>query len=193
MAFRQLADLDCDRTTAIGGKAKDGKPNPKSIEGYFIGTKQVESQLAKSGFASLHILQTQDGNVGVWGKTNLDQKMKVVRPGTMVRVTFTGMQNIPGKRPMYKYGVEVDDENMIEVASAPTSEDSSYSDTDSSGEEVLDDEPTDDTDLDASDEEVEAVDTAPQQRARPPRQAAQVPSAERQRKVQELLRGRRTA
>lgn len=115
MAFKPLADLDASTTTAIGGVNKEtGKKNPTSIEGYFVGTRQVPSRKAKSGFCSLHILQTAQGNVGVWGKTNLDQKIPSVLPGQMIRISFVGMVETPNN-PMYKYKVEVDADNTIEV------------------------------------------------------------------------------
>lgn len=115
MAFKELADLDTATCTAIGGvDKKSGKKNPTSIEGYYIGTKQVASKKSKTGLADLHVIQTSKGNVGVWGKTNLDQKMKTVTPGLMTRISFTGMQETKNN-PMYKYKVEVDETNFIDV------------------------------------------------------------------------------
>lgn len=115
MAFKELADLDCSVTTAIGGVNKEtNKKNPTQIEGYYIGTRQVPSKKSKSGFCSLHVLQTQTGNVGVWGKTNLDQKMPAVKPGQMIRISFVGMVETQNN-PMYKYKVQVDAANTIEV------------------------------------------------------------------------------
>lgn len=116
MAFKELADLDTATCTAIGGvDKKSGKKNPITIEGYFIGTKEVSSPKSKTGLASLHVIQTSKGNVGVWGKTNLDQKMKTVSPGFMTRISFVGMQETKNN-PMYKYKVEVDENNTIDVS-----------------------------------------------------------------------------
>ena len=115
MGFKELTDLSTDNVTAIGGvDKKTGKKNPSSIEGYLIGTRQVDSKKAKSGKANIYVLQTPKGKQGVWGKTNLDQKMGSVRPGTMIRISHTGMQNTPNG-PMYVYKVEVDTDNTIEV------------------------------------------------------------------------------
>src|SRR4051812_19473125 len=120
MGFKEVQDLDAEVTTALGGVSKKtGKPNPKQVEGYFIGTRTVESKKAKDGFCKLHIFQTAKGNLGVWGKTDLDRKLANVTPGVMVRATCTGMQAIPGKNDMYKYKVETDDSNTIEVTGAP--------------------------------------------------------------------------
>lgn len=179
-----MADLNTEVTTALGGvDKKSGRKNPTSLEGYYIGTRQVASPKSKTGFSALHIFQTQKGNVGVWGKTNLDQKMTAVTPGQMIRVTFTGMQETKNN-PMYKYRVEVDAENTIDVGDLNTG--------DSSGEESEDngayssagggDEPEE-----ALDEEEAPLDETPPQRAVPPRRAAVAPDAARQAKVQALL------
>lgn len=115
MAFQEIASLDADVTIALGGRnKKTNKDNPKSVEGYYLGSKEVRSPKSKTGFASIHILQTAKGNVGVWGKTDMDRKIKSVTPGTMIRVTHTGMQATPNGE-MYKYSVEQDTDNTIDV------------------------------------------------------------------------------
>lgn len=137
MAFKPLADLDCTTTTAIGGTNKEtGAKNPISIEGYYIGTRQVPSKKSKTGLAALHILQTASGNVGVWGKTNLDQKMPSVLPGQLIRVSFVGMVETPNN-PMYKYKVEVDADNTIQVASSEGVADSTERYDTSNNEDTL--------------------------------------------------------
>lgn len=115
MGFKQVQSLDADNVIALGGKNnKTGKANLTSVEGYYVGSRKVESKKAKKGFAYIHILQTNKGNLGVWGKTNLDQKLLLVTPGTMVKLTFTGTKPTPNG-PMYVYKVEQDTENTIEV------------------------------------------------------------------------------
>ncbi len=181
MAFQELPDMDCETTYALGGfNKKTRKDNPTEAEGYFIGSKQVVSKKSKTGFAALHIFQKPGGeNFGVWGKTDLDRKMSVVTPGNLVRVTFTGMKETENN-PMYKYKVQVDKEDTIEVGdftqqSAPptqdTTPDAGYDDAD-------------DGDLDQDDIQPDEI-TPPQPRA--PRQAAKPPTGEAQRRVQELL------
>lgn len=118
MAFKEVQDLSCDVATALGGKdKKTGKSNPTQVEGYFLGSKQTET-------GKLHILRTPKGTVGVWGKTDLDRKLLAISPGTMIRATHTGMLKVPGKNDMYKYKVEVDSENTIEVADSSPSQES---------------------------------------------------------------------
>lgn len=195
MGFKDIADLDCQVTTAIGGvDKKSGKKNPTSIEGFFIGTRQVPSAKSKSGFASLHVLQTEKGNVGVWGKTNLDQKMTAVKAGQLIRISFTGMVETKNN-PMYKYRVQVDPSQFIEVN---TGDDGQAVGADEGAEETLEEsagayeegyEP--EAELD---EEEAPLDEAPVQRPVAPARRAAAPDPQRAAKVQALLKGRpRTA
>lgn len=183
MGFSEVADLDCTKTTALGGKdKKTGKTNPTKIEGYYIGTKKVESAKSKTGFASLHVFETPNGNVGVWGKTNLDQKMLSVTPGVMTRVSYVGMVETKNN-PMYKYKVEVDAGNIIDAGVATQegidSQESSYAsgDDESSVAEGYEEEP-------------EVLDEVAPTRAKPPVRAAATPSPAQQARVQALLASR---
>jgi hypothetical protein len=128
MAFKEVLDLNPTTTTAIGGvNRQTGKKNPASIEGYYLGKKEVEDRKKKSGTSYLYVFQTAQGSVGVWGKTDLDRKMSSASPGVMMRVSFAGMQPTPNGE-MYKYKVEVDSENTIDLGiteSAGASEDDS--------------------------------------------------------------------
>lgn len=115
MAFTAVTSLDADTTIAIGGfNKKLKKDNPTEAEGYYLGTKVVDSAKSKSGKACLHILQTPDGNLGVWGKTDMDRKLSQVEPGTMTRISYRTMKKVPTGE-MYIFNVEVDKGNTIEV------------------------------------------------------------------------------
>ena len=118
MAFKELSSLETENTVTIGGvNRKTNKPNPKTVEGYFIGTKGgIPNKFNPDKPNQLHVLQTKAGNVGVWGKTNLDQKMKSVPPGTMIRISFTGTKPSNKGNDMLLYKVEADAENTIEVS-----------------------------------------------------------------------------
>ncbi len=118
MAFKEVSSLEADTTISLGGfNKKTGKANPTKVEGYFLGKKEVSSPRSKTGKSSLYILQTAKGNVGVWGKTDLDRKMGSVVPGTMIRVTQNGTRPTPNG-DMYTYKVEYDDSNRVEVPEA---------------------------------------------------------------------------
>lgn len=187
MGFKEVADLDCSNSTAIGGTdKKTGKRNPTEITGYYIGTRQVASPKSKTGFASLHVLQTDKGNTGVWGKTNLDQKMTAVKPGQLIRVSFVGMVETKNN-PMYKYKVEIDASQTIEVAGGSDNSGADDSGTSDGGGSYSDD--GDDTDLD---DDAPLPDETPPARAAAPKTRAAAPAADRQAHVQKLL-GSRTA
>jgi hypothetical protein len=125
MGFSEVSGLDADVTVALGKKDKSGKPYPTKAEGYFLGTRSVES---KRGDSKLHFLQTSKGNLGVWGTTDLNRKLGSVAPGTMVRITSTGTKPTPNG-DMYTYKVEQDKGNTIEVAGGESvSSGSDYSD-----------------------------------------------------------------
>lgn len=186
MAFKTVQSLDADVTVSLGGfNKRTGKANPKTIEGYFLGTKKTVSKKSKSGFADLHILQTSQGNVGVWGKTDMDRKMRSVTPGVMVRITHAGMQpTLNGE--MYKFTVEHDDENALDVSELTSPEAAQEEEEtaqnvgsfDSSAEEY-------------SDEEETALDEAPPARATAPRAPAKTADSARQAQVQALLKSAR--
>lgn len=193
MGFKAVADLDCETSTAIGGKNKEtGKPNPTSITGYFIGTRQVDSKKSKTGFAALHVIQTPKGNVGVWGKTNLDRKMRAVPPGQMVRITFVGMVETRNN-PMYKYKVEADAENAIEVQAPDTSESTSEEAEETSEDTGAEQEYTEETEEEeqALDAEEEQTDEISPPRAKAPKTPVATPDAARAAKVKALLNGKR--
>lgn len=118
--FKEVASLDADVTIAIGKKdKKTGKAYPKTAEGYYLGKRTVEG---KKGESVLHFLQTEDGNLGVWGTTDLNRKLSQVKDGVMVRITSTGTK--PTKNgDMYTYKVEVDASNTIEVDLSESSAD----------------------------------------------------------------------
>lgn len=142
MGFKEVQTLDADVTIRLGGKdKKTGKLNPQSIEGYYLGSRLVDSPKAKSGKASLHFFQTPKGNTAVWGKTDLDRKLSAVEPGTMVRASFDKMINVPTGE-MYKYKVELDSSNTIPmdtIANETQSASSGYEEETPTEESYVDD------------------------------------------------------
>lgn len=172
MAFKSVVALDADVTIALGGfNKKQKKENPISIEGYYLGSKTVLDVKKKDGKSFIHILQTSKGNVGVWGKTDLDKKVLQVVPGTMIRATHTGMRPTPNGE-MYVYNVEQDKDNTIDVvpqAMSNATSNNSVSDTDDEDEAQTDTYSSND-----ADEEEEL-------------QNAALLAAERKAKVQALL------
>jgi hypothetical protein len=118
LAFKEIASLDADKTITLGGvDKKTGKKNPTKIEGYFLGTRETgPNKFNRQRMDVVHVFQTPEGNVAVWGKTDLDTKLKAVYPGRMVRATFTGSVPTNKGNDMLKYKIEVDDANSIDVS-----------------------------------------------------------------------------
>lgn len=174
MAFKTVTDLSCDVTITIGGfNKKLKKDNPTKIEGYYLGKKKIDDKKKQSGFSYLYTIQTPNGNVGVWGRTDLDRKISGVEPGTMVRISAAGTLAVPTGE-MYKYKVEVDADNTIEVSAESNEEATSapsYSDSDESYVSEVDSAP-----YQEQDDEDEA-------------QAVALAVAERKAKVEALLKG----
>lgn len=179
MAFQEVQDLDCTAVALGGTDRKTNKANPTRVEGWYIGSRKVDSPKSKSGFTYLYVFQTAKGNLGVWGKTDLDIKMKNATLGAMTRVTFTGMQETKNN-PMYKYKVEVDKENSIEVIS-------SQAQPEASAEGSADDDALEDSDLDADEP---LADEVPPARFAALKKALSTPSLERQAQIQALLKKR---
>ena len=183
MAFQEAQDLGCETTIRLGGTdKKTGKSNPKSAEGFYVGSRRVTT---KFGPSWVHVLQTSKGNVGIWGKTDLDSKLLAITKGTMVRLTYT--HSVPSNKgnDLMKYKVEFDKDNTIEVSDAAATEDSGssedgdYADNDGETDEPL--------------EEESAPDEQPVSRPHPPKAAAKVPNAAQQARVQALLNGGKRA
>lgn len=176
MGFKTITDLSAERTISLGGvNKKTGKKNPTSVEGFYLGKREVEDKKKKSGTSYIYFFQTAEGNLGVWGKTDLDRKMNQVPVGVMTRVTQSGMAATQNG-DMYKFTVEIDDSNSIEVTG------SLNEDTGNDNEE--DDEQQDD-DQDDIPENYGRAKSYAQEEAQ---QNAALAAAERKNKVAALLK-----
>lgn len=153
MAFKEVSELSAEVTISLGGVSKKtGQKNPTKVEGYYKGFKTVPDKKKKSGTTNIYFFDTAKGPLGVWGKTDLDNKMGSAVLGAMTRITQSGMRETPNGE-MYVFKLEVDHENTIDVgliASKATpavaiqeSEPSGYDSSES--EEILDEEASDET------------------------------------------------
>lgn len=184
MAYQTKLELSADRTITLGGTGENGKPNPTSIEGYYLGSRATPDK--GYGPGTLHFFQTAEGNVGVWGKSRLNNLLTADLRGQMVLATFTGMSKAQkGRRPAYTYKVQHDPAETIDVSGI---------DLNQVQEDVAGDaEPDYGDDVDTNDDTT-AVDEVTPPRAQAPARPAQAPDAARQAKVQALLaKGRKTA
>jgi hypothetical protein len=134
MAFKKVLDTaSAKETIRLGGEG-----NPSSVEGYFLGTRKVETEY---GEAQLHAFQTKKGVIAVWGKTIMNNLLAQVPVGEMTRVTFTGMgEKKKGRNPAYLYNVEHDESEKIDtgsidlVSATSTDEEEDYGTTESEDE-----------------------------------------------------------
>ncbi len=192
MAFEKIASLDAETQVNLGGiNKKTGKPNPKSVEGYYLGTKTgIPNKFNPEKPDCQHVFQTEKGTVGVWGKSHMDPQMAKAIPGCMVRVTFTGTRPSKKGNDQLLFSVEQDKTNNLVGFEAVTFSDSGaepdYSDSGDTGHDFggQEDDTTEDT---------APIDEPPAQRPQPPRQAAKAPDAARQAQVQALLNKSRAA
>lgn len=191
MAFEKINSLDSDVSINLGGvNKKTGKPNPKTVEGYYLGTKTgIPNKFNAEKPDCLHILQTPKGNVGVWGKSHLNPQMSKAIPGCMVRISFTGTRPSKKGNDQLLFTVEQDTNNSINVESLATSEDTGYS----ASEEY-----SEGTNAEGSDDSVGEVFGSLQEGLDnpyippvAPKAAAKAPDAARQAKVAALLNGTR--
>jgi hypothetical protein len=116
MGLTEVVSLEAEVTYSLGKyNKKTGKTDPKSVEGYYLGKRVVETKL---GDSSIHFFQTEKGPVGVWGTKYLNSKLSNVKPGTMTKAEFVGMKPTP-RGDMRSFKVFQDKENTIEVSVEP--------------------------------------------------------------------------
>jgi len=183
MSYKKHVDLNSDVTVALGGKDAKGKPNPTSVEGYYLGSRTVDGEY---GEAKIHYFNTAEGVVGVWGKTNLNRILDPKYLGMMVLVSFTGMGKAQkGKKPPYNYELQYDDGNTTDVSGfnldAAGAEEPDYSDSEEGYEESS-----------VDGDETEA-DEPPPARVTAPKTPLKTPTAKTTKSVQDLLASRRSA
>lgn len=89
------------------------------VEGYLVEIYHGKRKSDGSDFTS-YTLQTDDGNVKVYGCAQLNRILPSIELGTLVRLTYNGKVKRPGaKAAGHDFTVEADNENVIPVAQAP--------------------------------------------------------------------------
>ncbi len=141
MAFETVKDLSTDVVHKLGGgiNKQTKKPNPNKIEGYYLGSRTVQTV---NGDAKIHVFQTPKGNEGVWGTKELNDKLGQVKEGTMTLVNYGGKKALKGGKTLHTYTVAQDKENTVAVEGAGSNSSESYveEDADDSPSEVTEDE-----------------------------------------------------
>jgi len=80
---------------------------PEAIEDYIIGILiKVEPKV--TGLSTKYYLETKDkGTVLVWGSAILDDRLKLIDLGSIVKITYKGEKpSKVGKNPLHIYKVE---------------------------------------------------------------------------------------
>ena len=173
MALTRKPKDTTDVTFSLGGiNKKTNKPNPTSVDGYYMGFTTVTNDF---GEAKKHQFQTANGLVGVWGKTRLDRELARWKLGTRIVATVLPEKVKAGKFMAYEYDVAGDEQDVLDVQGAAPTEEESSGDDRYAGE------------YSDSDEEETSVDEVAPPRTVAPRQPTAAPSAANQAKTKALL------
>lgn len=81
---------------------------PEQIEDYIIGII-IKVEPKSSGISTKYYLETKDrGTILVWGSAILDDRLKLVDLGSIVKITYKGKKpsNKPGKNDLLIFKVE---------------------------------------------------------------------------------------
>lgn len=124
MAYKRMTDLSADTVVALGV----GEDQQKSIEGYYLGAREVTTT---NGPSNIHVFQTAKGNVGVWGTKKLNDNLGSGNRGTMTLVTYKAKVKLQGGKTQHTYDFMVDPDNTIDVATLPQGNAPLEQDTDS--------------------------------------------------------------
>lgn len=137
MAYEKATDLSCDVVYKIGGiNSETNKPNPKQLEGYYLGKRTTENA---NGTSTIHVFQTPKGNEGAWGTADLNTKLSGVALGTKVKIEYGEKKKLQGGKTKHIYNVYFDKEDTIEVAGGSDTTDSAESSFDGETEEYSED------------------------------------------------------
>lgn len=170
MSFKKIIELQAESTVSL-------KEPGESFTGFYLGYKTTTTSFGES---RLHIFSTEEGTVGVWGKTQMDRKLtpapagqKGLKLGMLVQVTLLAnsvMKN--GRRTATSFDVQYDDavepmdmSNIAVTVSSGPSESEHYAGDSSEAADVDPDEV----------EEDEEEYTPPPVQAAPPKKTA-IPS-----------------
>lgn len=111
MNRKEVVRVEADTLVTLGKINKvTGKPYLKQLEGYLIGHTALTGLHIKD--AVVWFIKTNKGNVGLYGRIDLNRKLQLVTAGTYVRITSIGLNE---QGTIYLYKVEYDSANTIEL------------------------------------------------------------------------------
>lgn len=101
MSDRQWKEVVMDTNSAVWDREEP-------IEGKFVKTEQdVGPNKSK-----MHVLETDDGEVKIWGSTVLDDKLMGVVKGTYVKIEYEGKLKSKKGTEYHSYKVFVDEASV---------------------------------------------------------------------------------
>lgn len=87
------------------------KEKDKAFEGTYQGKTDIQTKI---GAQTIWNFVDEDGkNFGIYGFTNLNRAMEVVKVGDLLRVTYTGTKNVKtkfGMKDVHQVAVEIHEE-----------------------------------------------------------------------------------
>ncbi len=101
-----MAFVKVNGGNSIDIKKKEGD----SVVGIFTGSKKITTKLGEQ--VIWQFVDEDEKPFGIYGFTALNFCMEIIKPGALVRVTYTGKQDKQtkfGLRPVHNCTVEVDD------------------------------------------------------------------------------------
>lgn len=103
------------------GSAHDFSSSPELIA-EFQRSEQVDvpdfNDRSKLVARTIHRFFDNGVPVDVWGTADLDGKLRAVEPGSLVKIVFTGIEDLPNGNTIKRFTVQVD---KSEPAPAPAS------------------------------------------------------------------------
>lgn len=127
MAMKEIQSLDADKTYRIDDSGEENTTT--EISGYYLGYREVVSTKYAGQITRLHLFQNDEGQVGVWGKKRMDQKLAgIPAPSNPITPTdgvaqfttvrYNGEIENKGFPNSKDFKVLTDKENTIEISVA---------------------------------------------------------------------------
>lgn len=85
------------------GTDKKGNPKVKKFQGKFLFSEQRK---IKKRMTTLHVFETPEGVVHVFGSGSINHRMARIPSGTMLRLSYLGEKDIGADSPMKEIRVE---------------------------------------------------------------------------------------
>lgn len=106
MALREIKTRSSERVTS---EPYDFENKGDVLEGVLIEKATLKSKKDGKEFKKYTLKHEDGSHSSTLGSYQLDRGLEEVNPGTLVRITFTGMQKLDGGRKLKTFKIEADD------------------------------------------------------------------------------------